>query len=471
MSKKRDHVLEIIYINYAIIKERIYPIFMLILSLIGVHQFYEKILNIGFSLLCLLIIGCSILLWYHKIFSFDEHKIVITEGVFAKKYHEIPINRVKSIWISDSLLKRLVGVSNFNIELVGGDEISFVLTNKEIVRIKNTFFPSYDLVQTKKSQQRLSFFQGLLLATTDWKLFLASLSITMILVNFSLKLASFWVDEWNKDAGQMGFKEAFQTIKELSWQDILPLVWIFFAFAILAIFILAIYMMITYWNFHSENAGRYIHISYGLLNKKSDQIPLHEVRSVQILQPVIFQLFGYAQIRVDVIGNDGSILLCPIIKQQRVAAFIQQQLPVFQVESIQERAKASVLPDYLLNAIWFPTVVCCGLAYIHPYFLYGLWLLIFYLYVGYMRWKHAGLMVDEKCIRHSGYYWLEAFHMITLVPYIQHTAVGQSFFTRGRNVASYEYSVYAEDGDESYSCYGVDAQYRESFLNIAQNND
>jgi len=57
-----------------------------------------------------------------------------------------------------------------------------------------------------------------------------------------------------------------------------------------------------------------------------------------------------------------------------------------------------------------------------------------------------------------------------LLPYIQHTAVSQSIFTKGRNVASYEYSLYTEDGDESYGCYGLNAQYQESFLNIAQNN-
>lgn len=159
MNKKRDHVLEIIYINYDIIKERIYPIFVLILGLIGVNQFYEKILNIGFLLLCGLIIISSILLWHYKNFSFDKQKIVIAEGVFAKKHHEIPINRVKSIRISDSFLKRIVGVSNFNIELIGGDEFIFVLTNKEIVRIKNALFPSYELMQPKKSGKVYHFFK------------------------------------------------------------------------------------------------------------------------------------------------------------------------------------------------------------------------------------------------------------------------------------------------------------------------
>lgn len=470
MNKKRDHVLEIIYINYDIIKERIYPIFVLILGLIGVNQFYEKILNIGFLLLCGLIIISSILLWHYKNFSFDKQKIVIAEGVFAKKHHEIPINRVKSIRISDSFLKRIVGVSNFNIELIGGDEFIFVLTNKEIVRIKNALFPSYELMQPKKSGQGISFFQSLLLATADWKLFLASMSITMILLNFTSKLVGFWIEGWDTNASRIGFKEAFQFVKEISWHDMLSLVLMFFILFIVSILVSAIYIMITYWSFHSENVGKYIHISYGSLNKKSDQVPLNEVRSVQILQPLFFHLFGYVQIRVNVIGSDGSILLFPILKQERVSEFIQQQLPIFKVETMQEKVKSSVLPDYLLSTTWFPTLVCCAFSYIHPYFLYGLLSLIFYLYIGYMRWKHASLIADEHYIRHSGYNWFQAFHMVTLLPYIQHTAVSQSIFTKGRNVASYEYSLYAEDGDESYGCYGLDAQYQESFLNIAQNH-
>src|SRR5690606_3586654 len=125
MSKKRDHFIEILYINYRTIKDNLYPILTLLLGLLGTNHFYENVLKIGFILLCIAIVIFSLLSWYNKTFAFNNERIIISEGVFRKRNQEISTNRIKSIHTSDTFLKRMTGIANFHVELIGGEEVSF----------------------------------------------------------------------------------------------------------------------------------------------------------------------------------------------------------------------------------------------------------------------------------------------------------------------------------------------------------
>src|SRR6185312_7368335 len=164
MNKKRDHFIEIIHINFRTVKDNLLPILTLILGFVGSNLFYENMLKIGFVFLCIGIFIFSWLSWYCKTFVIGTERISISEGVFRRKHQEISINRIKSIHTSDSIYKRLFKLSNLHVELIGGGEVSFILSNKEILEVKNTVFRAYNLKIVQTPLNNFTFFQSLLLA-------------------------------------------------------------------------------------------------------------------------------------------------------------------------------------------------------------------------------------------------------------------------------------------------------------------
>lgn len=465
MNTKRDHLIEILHINYRTIKNNLFPILTIILGLVGTNQLYENMLKAGFFVLCILIVMMSICQWYCKQFTFNAERITISEGVFKKKYQEVPINRVKSIHMSDSLPKRLLGVANFNVELIGGEEISFVLSTTSIVAIKNTLFGDYDLDVTKASTNNLTVLQCYLMAMANIRLLAGSFILTVTVISFLYPFTAKWFGIKDAKVEHKNLIESGRSIIETPpeiWWSVVPLV---IGLGVLSTFFAAFHVFLMYKDYKMTNIEKQLHISYGFIEKKVYQIPLQEIRSIRIIQPLLFRPFGFVQVKMDYIGmsrkTSRDFYFRPILKQKEVEAVLEQYLPMFEVVEISRKAKKALLPDYLLKMIWFPTIILFALIYLHPLFLYAAALLPFFLYEGYSRWKYAGLLFDDKFVSHSECKWLQSTNMITLKKYIQHTGVGQSPLTKVRKASSYHYSVYA--GYESYQLDGLSDEHRHQF--------
>ncbi|AVB12149.1 hypothetical protein C3438_22080 (plasmid) [Bacillus velezensis] len=112
MNKRRDNFIEFIYHTYSTVKNLFLPLLALAVSLIGEKNHYTPYVKLGFYILIGFIITFSFLKWYNKTYEIDQASIRITQGVFAKRFKDVPINRVKSITASDSLLKRVFNISN-----------------------------------------------------------------------------------------------------------------------------------------------------------------------------------------------------------------------------------------------------------------------------------------------------------------------------------------------------------------------
>src|SRR5690606_33781687 len=82
----------------------------------------------------------SFLKWYYRTYDVSDGMISVSSGVLKKFHNDIPFNRVKSVNTSDTLTKRLFGISNLNIELVGGEQVQFVLKNMEVKKLKEEIF-------------------------------------------------------------------------------------------------------------------------------------------------------------------------------------------------------------------------------------------------------------------------------------------------------------------------------------------
>ncbi|MGR5986164.1 PH domain-containing protein [Bacillus cytotoxicus] len=85
----------------------------------------------------------SFLIWKNNVFIFYEDILSVREGVWSKEYSDIHYTKVKSISIDRTFVKRILNVSNVNIETVGGDTIQIVVSNKKVILHKEYIKPAY----------------------------------------------------------------------------------------------------------------------------------------------------------------------------------------------------------------------------------------------------------------------------------------------------------------------------------------
>jgi len=180
MKKRRDHIIEMLYHLYDNIKNLIIPIMTFVISLFSANSIFRPYIAGAFILFGIILVIRSFLTWYNKTYAIKDKMIEYSDGVFRKKRADIPFHNIRSINTTDSLMKRILGISNLNIELIGGDEIFFVISNKKIIELKVNLFASSEYHQSRYTYAKFSFLEYLLMATASFGLFLTGLSLVSV---------------------------------------------------------------------------------------------------------------------------------------------------------------------------------------------------------------------------------------------------------------------------------------------------
>ncbi|WP_067685493.1 PH domain-containing protein [Actinoplanes awajinensis] len=101
-----------------------------------------------------------------------------------------------------------------------------------------------------------------------------------------------------------GAKSLFVIVAALSWQTLRQLGPTHFAMVVLALAVGAlIFSAVGWWNTGYQVVGRELRISDGLLWRRNRAIPLDRLQSVELRRPLLAQLTGLAELRLEVVGG------------------------------------------------------------------------------------------------------------------------------------------------------------------------
>ncbi|MFP7486267.1 PH domain-containing protein [Priestia filamentosa] len=472
MNKRRDHFIEFGYHTFRTIKDNIYPFIGFVIALVGAQNYFNTLVKYGSYALMAFVIIYSFLKWYNKTFEFDDNMIRISEGVFEKRKNDIPISRVKSINTEDSIFKRMFKISNLSVEVIGGHKIVFVLRSKEIDHLKTYLFQEVEKREEKLSVQKFSLLQYILLALTDLRTFIGSLSIIFPLWTFVItQVASMNGMDVESSKGNSNIIEDIKFLSQVDFLDsaiILPTVCIIIA-GFLTTFIVSIVLnYLKYKKFEITSNPTDIEIRYGIINKKEYHIPKPHIRSIRISEPLIFRLFGYVQLKVDNIGfsenESASVMTYPIIKKATIASFLNNHLPTFEQQSITLKPMEGTFFSFLVPHIAKVLFLTAVLMVFSRHFIYLLSLLLIALLLGYMNWKYTGLSFNETFTTIRMSKGTKVITLITLKKYVDTTETRQHILMRRRNSCHYSVSLYTENSEEIYKCKHLAASEKGSFL-------
>lgn len=474
MKKRRDHIIEMLYHLYDNIKNLIIPITTFVISLFSANSIFRPYIAGAFILFGIILAIRSFLAWYNKTYAIKDRMIEYSDGVFKKKRADIPFQNIRSINTTDSLMKRILGISNLHIELIGGDEIFFVISNKKIIELKVNLFDSPEYHQSRYTNAKFSFQEYLLMTTANFRLFLTGLSLVLtalsfIITHYAVQLGLETQKEMVK--AQKDTRGMVEKILATDWTDATFYIsmGIFISIILLASFLVTIILVyVTYRNFKIRSTDHEIEITYGLMSKRHFHISRSNIRSIRMEEPLWYRLFGYAKIKADNIGLNNkaskSLFIIPIVKKDRIDSIINQYTPDFKREKIEFCPSRQVLPNFIFkNAIWV-IVALIGLSFVSKYVLFGFFLLPIWIMLGYMKWKHSGLSFTSHFITNSYSAGLTRTTLITKKKYIESTGVTQTFIQKRYHTADYHYAVYSERLIEVYDCLSISENQRKDFL-------
>ncbi|WP_179090197.1 PH domain-containing protein [Paenibacillus sp. FSL H8-0548] len=321
----------------------------------------------GAAALAVVILVFSFLEWRSFGFWLEEDRIIIRKGLLLRDEKTIYYGRIHSVNVEQPLIQRLLGVAQVKIETPGGnkkaDGILPALSVKEANDIQlmlrkqaNTKTePTSDVFAdaTEAAEIDMPADRPLIVKINEKPLMAAPSkvevsseirSVTLKPVqlfqaaatstNFGLVAAflaglySFADDIIN----QLLPDHFFETMVEDS-SSLMPgyilIVMVGVAVIGFAWLLSVLLYVLKYSGFSVKRDGRQISVSYGLLEKKSFVFDSKKVQAVIVNEGLLRQIFGYAEIQLQIVSSDKKeqLMLHPFLKRSKVQSLLNDFVP------------------------------------------------------------------------------------------------------------------------------------------------
>lgn len=347
----------------------------------------------------------GVISWYRFSFQVSDGELRIEQGVLVRKKLYLTSDRIQVIDISAGVVQRLFGLVAVEIKTAGSTskeaKIS-ALTREKAEALKAQLRRVMDEEEVEEPDNKEEEFRKIYMLDPRDLLIAATTSGRMG-VALSLVGAGFsQIDQFVSDERMYRFIEnnipqsTSASLIVLSIIAILVISWIFSFLSAL----------IAYYDFKVEVRENELVISRGLFERTQLTVPFNRIQAVQIKEELMRQPFGYASLVIESAGygksQGNSTTLFPLIKRKEMYDFLEEVLPEYNVAIEGDKDKKPPrrsLRRYLLRMIWWSLPVILILWSIFPsYGIYGLFLLVPALLLGYQQYRDAGIRSEDHTV-------------------------------------------------------------------------
>jgi putative membrane protein len=432
-KKKRLHPISVIANIVKQLKDAFFPLVLLII--VG-NRTISTVWDIAVPLAVVIYtIVIGIVSWLRFTYRLEEGELRIEQGVFVRKKRYIPFERIQGVSISEGFLQRLAGVVRVNIETAGNQfgEAEAVLTavtreeaeqiQRWIRKAKETMNDETMLLDENTASSFVSIHQPLqeepkniIFSMSFWEVFQVAVTsggALSVIAAIFLFISQFDelipYERLYKDAQTMLFAHGF-------FYMIMAVLLIFIAAYMISI----IQNMLRYAFFTVEKIDENIVISRGLLERRKVTTPVARVQGIVIKENMIRRWLGYASVYIIHAGGaldgdrQGNIILCPLIKKERVASVIFSCFPEYSIHYEFNALPKRACIRYMARPLYVLILPVCIAAYfLRPWGLLLLLLLPIVSYFGYLSYKEAGWAISpHQLALRSGLFNVKAMYML-----------------------------------------------------------
>lgn len=279
---------------------------------------------VGLLALAALLLAVNAVRWQRFRWRIADGTLIITQGVIQRHRRVIPLERIQSVDVVRRLSHRVFRVQALNVESVGGSDTegqlealqpgvarqvrAALLAGRDAARHGEApddaaqaqlagagapAAPTSSAPQPSEADEegeelaRVRAGQLVRAGVTE-----ANVTVLAAAAGFGWNLVSDRIDEYAQRLPMsLGPGAAIAAV---------------LALLLVAVILLVLGQLITYWNFRLTRTERDVRIRRGLLEQRFDTIPLRRIQAVRIEENVPRRLLGYAAVKADVAGKPGG---------------------------------------------------------------------------------------------------------------------------------------------------------------------
>lgn len=432
------------------IKEAFLPILLIFgLNLLRDGFSFSSLISIsvtiGIILVVMIVLSLfSVIQWHRFEYWFEEDELRIEHGVFVRKKRYIPFERIQSLDYTESILHRMFGLVQINIETAssGGEpEVALSAVSKSAAEAIEAVIEDgkrqiafekrkeSNVEQQPVERKNETIFEMktkdlLILATTSGGIGV----ILSGLLLFSTQFIEFIPTDF--------LYTQFKNVMQYSLVVIGLILLVVFGLA----WILSVAMTyIAYYSFKVQKDDENIMITRGLLEKKKVTIPLKRVQAIEVVQNPFRQLIGYETVILHSAGGvgDGQRLhLLPLVPKVQRNEPLYALFPTMHFVEPKRRLTTNARPYFRrIHYNWILPIIAIATYYAYPY---GLWaaLLIPLNYL-FAHWRYRSAAYDRHrqqfIARHRSF---SLYTMYVTRRRVQSVTIRQSIFQRRGHVGT-----------------------------------
>ena len=297
-------------------------------------------------------------------YRFGEEELVVRRGLIFRSERHIPVDRIQNINLTQGILHRLFGVADVSIETAGGKEpeaVLKVLSVDAVTHMRRRVFNDSPAAPGAGAANGLGAgaaagVEGeiapagathpgsrnpprtLILSLSPGELAILGLITARGLALVAVLIGLGWeFDLWDRfDFRGWISRHAAEGISTLETA-------IAIGIALLAVPVLAVlsiaWCFLRFWDYRLELAGEDLHISAGLLTRRSATIPRHRIQLLTLRESLLHRLFNRVSVRVETASgvseqneeNKDRVMaqrwFIPIVRREQAATLLRQVLP------------------------------------------------------------------------------------------------------------------------------------------------
>lgn len=413
-EKRRTHPLSIILAPIEYIQSQI--IFILLLFFISGSDNKSTFFGIVGVILVLVLIN-QLIRWITFKYYLTEDELRIEYGVFVKKRTYISKQRIQSIDLTESLWHRLFSLVKVEVQTAGTQGDSKPVINAVSRELGYAFraelqeyldneveFQDDEIVESQESTRTLRHREDRPKLRISYKRLLIS-GLTSGGVGVIIAFSIAGVSQFEELVSEDMYEAAYAFFIQSSIFGIASLI----TGVLLIAWIISVGLtLVRYGNFTIQKNEDELLITYGLIEKKHQTIPLERIQAVGYKQNLVRELFGFGTLYADVAGGsiedlkgEAGTMLFPILKTKEVAMFLENLLPEYKQllqDELHPLAK-SAWKSYLFRAvILFIPILGLVWYFSRPFGVVVLILMVLSGLLGILRSRSGGYYIHKDTL-------------------------------------------------------------------------
>lgn len=438
----------------------------------------------------------SLAQWWMYRYRLTDRDITLKSGIISKQERVIPFERIQSVNLSDAPLERLFQVVKLQVETGAGGgaaEIELQALKRDEAAVLRA--------QLIAARQRLRGDAAVATAPAAGNVLPDAVTLDGVGSQGKVvrKLSTRELLIAGATSGRIGAAAAIAGVLAQFGDDLIPAsVWermpwegvanaatniqivisLLIALGLLAWLISIVATVLTYGGFELRREGDQLQVQYGLLDRRRTTIPIRRIQAIRIVEGLLRQPFGYAEVRFDSAGfgadQGASGVLSPLMPKREVLAFLREACPQFAIEP--DPGDLRTLPvrarrRYVIAAsIGWVITIAIATAIVWRFLDVPAWWVLaaivvtpFFALFGDLRYRDAGWLVENG---HFLLRWraMSRVTVLTQVRRLQYRGLRADPFQRRAELVTFRTAVASGGSREGFALPHLDAAEGEALI-------